>query len=302
MTIFPHAKAALHRVIVGLANFALHGKGLALVTVVICAVFAAKTVSSLVEAEVLLPTAAAAPTPAPRRVKPATSTELAINSNVMTERNIFCSSCEADRSYTGYQGDPVVLIALSAASSSDRRATLRVIPTDVQGSWGVDETIPGVGKITRIGGTSIDVVDGGNHLKKISLLDGVGPVGKPDEPAPSTDPFASRIKKIAENSYEVERDVVRELIASAGQGAGARAMPVMEKGEIKGLRLFGVKPTSAVGAIGLKSNDVLSAIDGDPIKTANQMLDLLSRLDKMSGLELQGTRGGKPLAITLKFR
>lgn len=299
MTIFPHAKAALHRVIVGLANFALRGKGLALVTVVICAVFAAKTVSSLVEAEVLLPTAAAAPTPAPHRIKPAAPT-VAINSNVMTERNIFCSSCEADVSYTGYQGDPVVLIALSA-SDSGRRATLRVVPTDVQGSWGLDDTIPGVGKITRIGGTSIDVVDVGNHLKKISLLDGAGPVGKPDEPAPSTDPFASRIKKIAENSYEVERDVVRELVASAGQGAGARAMPVMEKGEIKGLRLFGVKPTSAVGAIGLKSNDVLSAIDGDPIKTANQMLDLLSRLDKMSGLELQGTRGGKPLAITLKF-
>jgi len=301
MTLLP----AFHRVIVGLVQLALHRKVLPLVTVVICAIFAAKTVSSLIEAEVLVPSASAATRPVVTHAPPA-PTAPKLDSAVLTERNIFCSSCEPERSYTGYTGQDIVLIATSVSEASSR-ATLRVVGTDVQGSWGLDDKIPGVGRITRIGGASIDVVDDGNHLKKISLLDsvagpGTGAATPSAGPATPTDPFASRIHKLGDGSYEVDRDVVRELVASAGRGAGARAVPVMDKGQIAGIRLFGVRPTSAAGAIGLRNGDTLQAIDGDKIKTAQQLLDLFGKLESMKSLELQGTRAGKPLAVSLKFR
>src|SRR4051812_27097132 len=109
--------STLHRLVVGLFQFLLRGKVLALVTVMICAYFAAKTVSSLVEAEVLLPTANAAPSPAKRATPTPVNQKPTANPNVISDRNIFCSSCEPDVSYAGYTGQPAVLIATSVADS-----------------------------------------------------------------------------------------------------------------------------------------------------------------------------------------
>jgi hypothetical protein len=298
------AMSSLANLAGSLFQFVLRGKVIAFVTVVICAYFSAKIVSSLVEAEVLLPTANAAPAPAPRPAPTPKVAKPAIDSAVIADRNIFCSSCEPERTTTGYRGEPVTLIATSIADSG-RRATLRVLSSNVQGSWGLDDSVPGVGKIVRIGGTSIDVVDDGNHQQTISLLDaGSGSVAATSDPGPArpADPFEGRIKKLSDTSFEVERDVVRELVGAGGTNAGARAMPVMDKGQVTGIKLMGVRPSSVAAKIGLKSMDVISAIDGEPIKTAQSVLDLYAKLDKLNGVEVQGTRAGKPLAISLKFR
>ncbi len=66
--------------------------------------------------------------------------------------------------------------------------------------------------------------------------------------------------------------------------------------------VFGVKPGSAAHAIGMKNGDQITAIDGDPIKNAQQLLDLYAKLDNLTGVELQGQRAGKPLAIALRLR
>ncbi len=293
-----------------LFRFVLHRRTVTIITVVICSIFTANIVSNLVEADVLIPPASAAPAPARLPVaRPPTSEKPKIDSAVLSERNIFCSSCTPEGPiYTaaGYSGQPAVLIA-TTVSEAGSRATLRVIGTEVQGSWGLDETVPGVGKITRIGGASIDVVDAGNHQKKLSLFDqetagpGAG-AATPARPAARPDPYADRVKKLGESSYQVDRDVVKELVANGGRNAGARAMPVMKNGKVDGLRFYGVRSSSLAGAIGLRSGDIVQAIDGDKIQTMQQLLDIYAKLDKLGGVELQGTRAGKPLSIDLRFR
>lgn len=297
MTILP----ALHTVITG---FVRRTWLVTLVAMFVCAVFAARAVAAFVEADQI--TLPGAPPRAPV-VKPA-PTAARIDPDVLAVRNIFCSSCmpvEKPGPTSTFSGQPAVLIATSLGGP-DARATVRVIPTEVQGSWGIGETIPGVGHIARISGGSIEVVDDAGRSKELTLLEpaaaGRGTGAATPEHGPAADPFNGRIKKLGDASYEVDRELVRELIASAGQNAGMRAMPILENGEIKGLRLFGIKPTSAAAAIGLKNSDVLSGIDGDQIKTANQMLELLSKLEKLPSVELQGTRAGKPLAVSLRFR
>jgi len=299
MTILP----ALHKIVAG---FVRRTWLVTLVAVLVCAMFAARAIAAYVDADrVTIP--AARPPGFKRSVPPPPAP---LDPDVLVERNIFCSTCTRNFSEhsSAYSGQPAILIATSVGSDAlGARATIRVVPTHVQGSWGLEQTIPGVGRVTRIGGASIDVVDESGHMQRLSLLEaplGAGPSGAatPDGPAAPTDPFAGRIKKLSEGTYEVDRDVVRELVASAGQGAGVRALPVMKHGEITGLRFLGVKSTSVASAIGLKSNDVLSAIDGEPIKTAQQLLDLYGRLDKLGSVELQGTRGGKPLVVSLRFR
>ena len=222
---------------------------------------------------------------------------------------MFCSTCdpapfESGPTSASYSGKPAVLIATGVGK--DSWATVRVIESEVQGSWSLGETIPGVGTIDRIGGISIDVVDGAGHRAKLSLLDSLaaGPVAGAATPAADApaDPFAERIKKIDDHTFEVDRDLVRELVSGAAKPGKMRMTPIIKDGEVKGVRVFGVSPGTPAFAIGMKSSDVISAIDGEPIKTAQQMLDLYAKLDSISSVELQGTRAGKPLVIALRLR
>ncbi len=196
---------------------------------------------------------------------------------------------------------------IATGTGLDSWATVRVVETEVQGSWSLGETIPGVGMIDRIGGVSIDVVDPDGHHARLSLLDGAvaagpGPGAATPVAAAAADPYADRIKKLDDHTYEVDRDLVRELVSGAAKPGKMRMMPIVQGGDVKGVRVFGVSPGTPGFAIGMKNSDVISAIDGEPIKTAQQLLDLYAKLDQLSGVELQGTRAGKPLVIALRLR
>ncbi len=296
----------LQRIIVGLLRRTWL---VAIVTVVVCASFAASAVASLLAAEHLADAphatvrTVAPPPPSPARLKP--------NASGFVARNIFCSSCQPSLAPGGtetgrYTGEPAILIATMLGH--DARATVRVVATEAQGSWGIGDRIPGVGTIDRIGATSIEVLDAAGQRGRISLLD--APAGGRDAsagaatPAAATpaDPFADRVKKLSDSTYEVERDLVRELVSGATKPGGARAVPVITNGDVKGIRLLGVRGGSVASALGLKSNDVIAAIDGAPIKNVQQLLDLYARLDDISTVELSGTRAGKPLGVTLRLR
>lgn len=286
--------SALHKVFAG---FVRRTWLVTLVAIVVCGGFTANAVDAFTAEPPAPPTTP----PVARKVSPP-ARPLARNPDVLVERNIFCSTCTPEPRpgpSNAYSGHPAVLIATSGGIA----ATVRVVPTEVQGAWLLDETIPGVGRITRIGGTSIEVVDEHGHSKELSLLPEPAAGSGAATPTPAAEsPFADRVKKLSDGSYEVDRNIVRELVASGGKDAGARVMPAMSHGAVQGLKFYAIRPTSIAAAIGLKSGDLLSAIDGDPIKNLNQVLDLYSKLDKLSGIELQGTRGGKPLAIQLRFR
>jgi hypothetical protein len=195
---------------------------------------------------------------------------------------MFCSSCEDTGPF----------------------ATVRVPSTEVQGSWALGERIPGVGTITRVGAASIDIADGDGHTATLSLRTAAGREeggAATPAPAPAAGPFAGRVTKIDDHTYDVERALVRELVTGATKPGHARIVPVVKDGEVKGVRLLAVTTSSAPAAIGLHNGDLLDAIDGQPIKTAQQMLDLYASLDKLSTVTLQGTRAGKPLAVTLRL-
>jgi hypothetical protein len=303
---------ALHHVIAG---FLRRTWLVAAVTVAICASFAAHAVAAL-SGDAIAPGEAApapgaapkaapvAPAPAPRRPAPA--------GDAFVARNIFCATCPPVRPGGGgggdaYQGQPAVLIATSLGA--DPRATVRVVPTEVQGSWGLGEEIPGVGQVNEIHATAIEVADAAGHTKLISLLDGTaaGP-GATDAatsnapPAAARDPFAGRVTKLDDTTYEVERALIRELVMGASRPGMGRAIPRVVNGEVQGISLYGIGPESPGRALGLRSGDLISSIDGEPLKNAQQLIDLFARLDQVASVELGGARASKPFKLTLKLR
>src|SRR5262249_35580142 len=152
--------------------------------------------------------------------------------------------------------------------------------TEAQGSWGLGEVVPGVGRIDRIGFTSIDVIEVAEPKRRgtLSLFDSPG--GRSDvgaaTPAPAAaDPFADRIRKIDDQTYEVDRSLVRGLVSGAVGTSGARISPITSKdGKLAGLRLFGVRSGSLAGALGLRNGDILQAANDVKIESANTLLEL----------------------------
>ena len=219
---------------------------------------------------------------------------------------MFCSTCspvaEPGPAGATYSGTPAILIATSVGP--DAQATVRVPSTEVQGSWGIGDVIPGVGMIDRIGYTSIDVIDGTGRRSKLSLLDSTAPSGQAGAatPAAPASAWEERVHKVGDNAYEVDRSLVKELVSGSMKPNGVRVLPAMTNGEITGMRFAGVTASSLPAAIGIKSGDVLSTLDGTAIKTVDALLDVYAKLDSLSQIEIGGTRGVKPLAIKLYLR
>jgi S1-C subfamily serine protease len=295
---------ALHTVIGGLLRRTWI---VALVTVIVCAAFAAHAVAALVEASYLPPPARGASPQKPPEQAPA-KVRVRPDGSGFVARNIFCSTCDPVVATPGSASpSPTGLAATLIATSvgDDSRATVRVPSTEVQGSWGLGETIPGVGIVDRIGWVSIDVIDAAGGKRKLSLLDSAaGPVVGAATPAtaPAANAWADRIRKLDEHTFDVDRDLVKELVTGATKPGAARILPLVENGDVKGVKFYGVNASSLPFALGLKSGDILSAVDGEPIKSAQQMLDLYAKVDKVTTVEFGGTRGGKPMSLTLNLK
>jgi S1-C subfamily serine protease len=218
---------------------------------------------------------------------------------------MFCSTCVG----TGGEPGPTDLfkpdaILIATSVGSEPRVTLHVPATAAQGSWGVGDVVPGLGRIERIGFVSVDVADG-NRRATLSLFDRI-PGGRSDAgaatPAPAAaDPFADRIRKIDDRTYEVDRNLVRELLGGSASVGSGRLAPVTKDGKLVGLRLSGVRPGSIAAAIGARNGDVFEAVNNERIESANTLLGVYAQLEQLSAVELAGTRAGKPLTLTLRL-
>ena len=281
------------------------------ITVISCAAFAARAATSIVAADYLAPpsggTRAAQPN-LPAQAAPPAPPHLRAEASLLVERNMFCSSCAPAGPLgpvAGFQLPPAVLIETSLGR--EPWATVHVLASEVQGSWGLGDTIPGLGALDRIGPTWIEVVDGTGHRGRLSLLAlsepaaGRGSDTAMSESPPAADALAERIKKLDDQNYDVDRNLVRELVTGAAKPGGMRFVPKLDHGEVKGVRIYGVTAASIPAALGLRSGDTLEAIDGAPLKDVNQLLELYAKLDQLSAVELSGTRAGKPLARTLRL-
>jgi hypothetical protein len=278
----------------------------ALMTVVVCAVFTAHAVAALVEARYLEPSLRGVPPPPPQRAPVAPTQRAKPDGAGLLARNMFCSECTtplgSGPTDPSYSGAPAVLIATSIGI--DPLATVRVIGSDVQGCWGVGDLIPGVGTIVHIGFLSIEVIDANNHHGRLSLLDAApgSAVAVAAANATAAPEWADKIKKIDDFTYDVDRNLIRELVTGSAKPGGARASPVIDDGVVKGVRFGAVKDSSLAAALGIKNGDQIATIDGEPIKSVQQMLDLYAKLDQVNAFELAGTRAGKPLALKFQLR
>lgn len=273
-----------------------------LFTVGVCAGFAARATGALVEARYL----SDAPGLALRRaLPPAPPVRPRPDGSDLVARDMFCSQCAPGG--LDPAGGPAMTPAILIATSLGRepRATIAIPATAVQGAWGVGEAIPGLGRLDRVGATWAEIVDGAGRRGRLSLRDAAAAAGHgPDTAMPGRVPAAwdGRIVPIDESTYEVDRNLIRELVTGVIRPGSLRMIPSFDHGALTGIRLLGATPGSLPAAIGLASGDVLMAINGAPIQSVQQLLDLYAGLDQLTTVELSGTRRGQPVTRTLRLR
>jgi general secretion pathway protein C len=119
-------------------------------------------------------------------------------------------------------------------------------------------------------------------------------------PAGSTGPgaldptIAKGIQKISATEFKVDRGVVDKILENqADLMRQARIVPEQENGKMVGIRLFGVRPDTLLGVLGMENGDRLQTINGFDMTSPEKALEAYARLRTADHLTVQVNRKGQ---------
>ncbi|MEN9579457.1 MAG: hypothetical protein RJA70_2466 [Pseudomonadota bacterium] len=114
----------------------------------------------------------------------------------------------------------------------------------------------------------------------------------------------SQIERVSETEFNVNRSVVDNILENSTQlMRSARIVP--EKGadgKTVGIRLFGVRPDTLLGTLGLENGDRLETINGFNMASPEDALNAYARLRSANKLAVKVTRRGKPMNIDFNIK
>ncbi len=117
------------------------------------------------------------------------------------------------------------------------------------------------------------------------------------------DDIKNKIKKISDTEFEVDRSVVDAVLSNQAQlMRSARIIPETKNGQVVGVRLFGIRPDTLLGTLGIQNGDRLETINGFSMSSPEKALEAYTRLRAAEGLTLQVDRRGQPTTIEIKFK
>lgn len=289
------------------------------ITVMVCAVFAAKATAHILEAKVLGDSAHGP------KVVPVVHADTSLakpthdkDGSQFQARNMFCSDCtpavdtavNTDPSSIAITTLPLSLLATNIGPVPEQSyATIINTESQKQGAFAVDDQVPGAtGKIKEIHFKYVDFENNG-RIERLVLMGATPPAtpvaaapppvsdGGGDELQASID---NGIKKIDDSTYEIDRALVDKVLANPMAVAkGARIVPAVKNGKPDGFKLYAIRPSSVYAKLGLTNGDTLQAINGFEMTSADKALEVYTKLREASSLEVEVTRRGKP--VTLKY-
>ena len=126
-----------------------------------------------------------------------------------------------------------------------------------------------------------------------------GPTGPSNAPAVPED-IKKSIQKVSATEYNVDRSAIDKILENQQLlMRSARIVPETENGKTVGIRLFGVRPDSLLGLIGVENGDRLERINGFDVASPEKALEAYARLRTADKLTVQVNRRGQ--ATTLDF-
>jgi general secretion pathway protein C len=128
---------------------------------------------------------------------------------------------------------------------------------------------------------------------------------KPRKRGPRTVPpdIASKIQKVSPSEFNVDRSVVDQIMENQAElMRSARIVPEQENGKVVGVRLFGIRPDTLLGTLGLQNGDRLETINGFNMASPEKALEAYARLRTADHLTVTVNRRGKPMNIDFNIK
>ena len=82
----------------------------------------------------------------------------------------------------------------------------------------------------------------------------------------------------------------------------ARIVPEKEGDKVVGIRLFGIRPDSLLGTLGIENGDRLGAINGFEMGDPQKALEAYTKLRTADHLTVAVNRHGKPVDINFNIK
>ncbi len=118
-------------------------------------------------------------------------------------------------------------------------------------------------------------------------------------PAPAGGPgaldpaIAKGIQKVSSTEFNVDRGVVDKILENqADLMRQARIVPEQENGKTVGIRMFGIRPETLLGTLGMENGDRLQTINGFDMASPEKALEAYARLRTADHLTVQVNRKG----------
>ncbi len=135
--------------------------------------------------------------------------------------------------------------------------------------------------------------------------------GPPPEPTVSTSKkkskvpteISSKIHKISDTHFEVERSVIDQILENQAElMRSVRVVPEKEGDKTAGLRLFGIRPDSLLGTLGVENGDRLQSINGFDLNDPSKALEAYTKLRMSDHLTVSINRRGKPMNVDVNIK
>ncbi|MCG2771280.1 MAG: hypothetical protein L6277_04215, partial [Desulfobacterales bacterium] len=115
--------------------------------------------------------------------------------------------------------------------------------------------------------------------------------------------IASKIQKVSPSEFNVDRSVVDQIMENQAElMRSARIVPEQENGKVVGVRLFGIRPDTLLGTLGLQNGDRLETINGFNMASPEKALEAYARLRTADHLTVTVNRRGKPMNIDFNIK
>jgi general secretion pathway protein C len=127
------------------------------------------------------------------------------------------------------------------------------------------------------------------------------PAAKPGAGVPKE--IADKIQKVNDTEFHVDRQVVDNILENqADLMKSARIVPEKKDGKVVGIRLFGIRPDTLLGKLGMQNGDRLESINGFDMASPEKALEAYARLRTAEGLNVKITRRGTPMTLDYRIK
>jgi general secretion pathway protein C len=143
--------------------------------------------------------------------------------------------------------------------------------------------------------------------------DGGAPIAAAPPPPPTPPPpggassvdaeIRKGIQKVGGSEFNVDRGVVDKILENQAElMRQARIVPEQENGKIVGIRLFGVRPDTLLGTLGMENGDRLEKINGFDMTSPEKALEAYARLRTADHLTVSVNRRSQPMNIDYNIK